>query len=225
VVSPDNKMNSEFSEANELWAKGQSQLREGKKQEAQTTMRASLQRLRDAFHITSEDKAISRLLHQRGRTVHDLFGCSIRMAGQTYYVECPVMLSHTKLGFSVGGFANAICSICGKDPWDCEHIRGFKYNHIRAQKIGGVCNICLKENCNHQIGEIYDNVQAVHIITKLELDHVSLVENPANPLARIHMYTLSPEEVRETLPDSEKALFVPGKTVIHCHHCVECSTA
>jgi len=51
---------------------------------------------------------------------------------------------------------------------------------------------------------------------------VALVENPANPLARMQMYTLGTDDIRKALPDSEKALFVPGETIIHCHHRVEC---
>ena len=222
MVSLDDEMTSELNKANKLWKKGQVQL-DDNKQQAEVTMRESLQHLRNAFHIASEEPKIGNILHQRGRLIHDLFGCRLRMAGNTYYEECPVILSHIKLGFSIGGSADAVCNICGKDPWDCEHIKGFKYDGVPAQRIGSLCNICLKETCNHCVGEIYDNIEAVHIITKINPDHVSIVENPANPLARIQMYTLGPEDIRKLLPDLEKARFVPGKTVIHCHHCVDCT--
>ncbi|MCJ7791002.1 MAG: hypothetical protein MUP49_01080 [Dehalococcoidia bacterium] len=144
------------------------------------------------------------------------------MAGNTYYEECPVILSHVKFGFSIGGSEDAVCNICGIDPWDCEHIKGFKYNGVVARKIGSICNICLKETCDHLVGKIYDNVEVVHIITNIKLDDISIVQNPADPLARIEMYTLGPEDILKLLPDSEKSRFVPGKTVIHCHHCMDC---
>ena len=216
-------MNPELVEANEMWSRGETQLQEGNKPQAEAILRESLLRYRNAFHLASEDPLIGQLLHQKGRLIHDCFNCKVRMEGQTYYEECPVILAHIPLGFSIGGTADVICSICGKDPWDCEHITEVKYNRIPAQKVSGLCNICLKEDCNHVIGDLYDNVEAIRLIVKCELDHVSLVDNPANPLARIHMYTLAAEEVRETLPDAEKSAFVPGKTVIHCHHCVECT--
>jgi hypothetical protein len=190
-------------------------MEENRNQEAETIMRDSLGRLREAFHLASDDGKISRLLHGRGRILHDLFGCRVRMDGTTYYKECPVLLSHVKLGFS----------ICGRNPWDCEHIKGFKYDGVLAQRIGSVCNICLSESCCHLVGEICDNVEAVHIMTNLRLEHVALVDNPANPLARIQSCTLEPDDIRNALPESERELFVPGETVIYCHHCADCNGA
>lgn len=222
MVGMNDNVESKTKEADVLWNKGRSLLEENRKQESETTMRDSLIRLRDAFHLASEDSKISRLLHDRGRIVHDLFGCKVRMSGTTYYQECPVILSHIQLGFSVGGSANTICSICGKDAWDCEHIKGFKYDGVLCQRIGSTCNICLKENCSHRVGATYNSVEAVHIITNLNVEEISLVKNPGIPLARIQMHTLGPDDIRNALPEAEREFFVPGETVIHCHHCVAC---
>lgn len=223
MVSMDDRFESEVKEADALWSKGHSLLEKSEKEEAETAMRSSLLHLRDAYHLASEDLKLGNLLHERGIVIHNLFGCKVRMKGTTYYQECPVILSHVQLGFSIGGSADTICSICGKDPWDCEHIKGLKYDGVVCRRIGNTCNICLNENCNHLIGEIYNGVEVVHILTNMKLDHVSLVENPANPLARFQMYTLSADDIRNSLPKSERRFFVPGKTVIHCHHCVECN--
>ena len=212
---------SELNKANELWKNGQAQLNDNKPR-AEETMRESLHYLLNAFHIAADEPKLGILLHQRGRLIHDLFGCRLRMAGDTYYEECPVILSHVKFGFSIGGSADAVCNICGIDPWDCEHIKGFKYNGIVARRIGRICNICLKETCDHVVGKIYNNVEVVDIITKIKIDDISIVQNPADPLARIETYTLGPEDILKLLPDSEKAHFFPGKTVIHCHHCMDC---
>jgi hypothetical protein len=222
VVPKDSRISIELNKADEIWSNGQLLQSKGDSK-AESVMRTSLQYLRNAYHLSSEDPKISVLLHQSGKFIHDNFGCQVRMEGTTYYEECPVLLSHVKYGFSVGGSAISICSICGKDPWECEHIKGFKYDGVIAKKISGYCNICGQEACDHQLGEIYNNAEAVHIITEMKLDHVSLVERPANPLARITMYTLGPEDILKALPDSEKASFKPGVTVIHCHHCVECN--
>jgi len=219
----DKKVESENKEADALWNKGRSLLEEKRREEAEGAMRDSLVRLRNAFHLASEDPKIGHLLHDRGRKVHDLFSCKVRMSGTTYYQECSVLLSHVHLGFSVGGSANAICSICGQDPWDCEHIKGFKYDGVLCQRIGRTCNICLEENCSHHVGETYNSVEAVHIMTNLKVEEVSLVKNPANPLARIQVHTLAPDDIRDTLPEAEREFFIPGQTVIHCHHCVVCN--
>jgi hypothetical protein len=144
------------------------------------------------------------------------------MNGSTYYQECPVALSHSQLGLSIGGSADSICNICGVDPWNCDHIKGYKYDGVVMRKITGVCNICTKEKCDHQVDQIYDNVMAFHFLINLKMDEVSLVKNPANPLARIHSYTLSAEEIREALPKNQRASFVPGETIINCDHCVDC---
>lgn len=221
IASSNNDSSYELKKANELWDSGRKQVNNNKSQ-AEETMRTSLQNLRNAFHIAADEPELGILLHQRGKIIHDIFGCRLKMAGNTYYEECPVILSHAKYGFSIGGSADEICNICGLDPWDCEHIRGYKHNGVVARKISNVCNICLRENCNHLVGKIYDNVEVVHIITKIKLDHVSLVENPAEPLARILKYTLGPDDINKLLPDSEKSQFVPGMTIIHCHHCVDC---
>jgi len=223
MVGMDDRVESKKKEADALWNKGRSLFEDRREQEAEATMRDSLASLRDAFHLASGDSKIGHLLHDRGRIIHDLFGCKVRMSGTTYYEDCPVLLSHVQLGFSVGGSANAICSICGQDPWDCEHIKGFRYDGVLCQTIESTCNICLKENCSHHVGETYNSVEAVHIMTNLKVEEVSLVKNPANPLARIQTYTLGPDDIRDALLEAERELFIPGETVIHCHHCVACN--
>mgnify|MGYP001765823249 CR=1 FL=1 len=222
MVDMHDGIESALKDADALWYKGLSLLEGKMEQEAETTMRTSLGHLRNAFHLASEDLSISHLLHDRGRIIHDSFGCKLRMSGTIYYRECPVSLSHVQFGFSVGGSADMVCSICGKDPWDCEHITGFKYDGILCQRMESICNICLREKCNHHVGETYNRVEAVHIITKMNVEEVSLVKNPASPLARIQMLTLGPDDIRKELPEAEKGLFVPGETVIHCHHCMDC---
>ena len=176
----NNGVKSQLEEADKLWEEGLFFLRQRKKHDAELSMRASLARVRDAFHLASEAPEIGRLLHAKGRVVHDTFNCPVRMSGTTYYQECPVALSHSQLGMSIGGSADSICNICGKDPWDCDHIKGCKYNGVVMQKIGGACNICGKENCSHNVGEKYDDVEAVHILTNLKIEEVSLVKNPAS---------------------------------------------
>ena len=61
MVSLDDEMTSELNKANKLWKKGQVQL-DDNKQQAEVTMRESLQHLRNAFHIASEEPKIGNIL-------------------------------------------------------------------------------------------------------------------------------------------------------------------
>jgi hypothetical protein len=217
----DEGVKERLDKASELWSQGQAKLIFNEK-ESEMLMRQSLSVTREAFHLSDGSNAIGGLLHQRGSTIHSLFKCPLTFENGSYFEDCPVVLSHIPLGFSVGGSGVAICSICGKDPWECEHVTGYVYDGVPTQKILGSCNICGKESCDHEVGKAYDKVKAVRIITDLHIEEISLVKNPMNPLARIQRRSISSKDIYLALPPSEKASFIPGETVINCDHCAIC---
>ena len=159
-----------------------------------------------------------------GRRVHAEFGCRLSFKDGEYWVTCPVMLSHDKLGFSIGGSGKSVCSICGEDTFACSHVSGRLYDGVPAKHAYGICNICGEQKgCSHKEGEIYNAVRAISIVVDLRLDHVALVDNPANPLAVVHAHTLAESDILKWLSEAERIRFVHGKTVVHCHHCSMCS--
>jgi len=154
--------------------------------------------------------------------VHDTFGCHLEFREGTYWVNCPVLLSHNQIGFSIGGSAKVICSICGEDNLICPHVKGRMYDRVVAARWLEYCSICLEKECTHVTGEIHDGVEAFGIVIEIDLDHVALVKNPANPLCVIESHALPESDLLAALPEEGRELFVYGETVVDCHHCRVC---
>ena len=165
-------------------------------------------------------------MHALGEQVHDQFGCELEYRDGSYRVNCPVLLSHNRMGFSIAGTGRTICSICGQDMLTCPHIKGSTYDRITARKIQGKrCNICGEQQCEHILGATHDKVRAFGILVEIAIDHISLVENPANPLAVIQEHSLTKKDVLEMLHEDQRDRFEYGTSTIHCHHCKLCKGA
>ena len=139
------------------------------------TLHRAAQQLRDVMDATEEgarfDRAhhfldlVGQLLHKHLANYH----CALHFHDGGYSRACPVDLAHLRLGLSVGFTARiAECSICGKDPNDCDHVRGFEYD-------GEVC---------------------VRRIIEADLHEVSLVDRPAYPMARLKSVPVANKDLR-----------------------------
>ena len=81
--------------------------------------------LEDTEHFETAHVA----LDAAGREVRTTFGCELTFSEGRYWQDCPVALAHTRLGLSPGFVVrSAECSICGRDPWECNHITGRMYD-------------------------------------------------------------------------------------------------
>lgn len=196
--------------------------------ESNKVLRESLENYLTAFWVfKSQRDDISLRMHKLGKIIHDKFGCRFKSNGSEYYSDCPIDLSHIPFGISWGGEESFVCSICGKDPIDCDHIPGRKYDHIACDVIRECCNICWekKENCPHILGKYYDNVEAVMIAIDMKPTHVAVVSDPACPSARFLARPVSKDEVLSDVKKwskKERRDFVYGITPIYCHHCCIC---
>ncbi len=208
--------------AGDLVQKAEKATRSKKMDVAEAFYRRSLVKIREAL-LWQPEAGHSKYLHDVGRQIHDGFGCELQFKDGLYWVTCPVLLSHSKGGFSVGGSVKAVCSICREDILDCPHIKGRTYDGVVAKRYHDICNICGLRDCEHKEGETYDSVQAFAIVVELNLDHVSFVENPANPLCVVHSYSVPESDLMEMLPEDERHRVVYGQTIIHCHHCLSCT--
>jgi len=84
--------------------------------------------------------------------IHDTFGCIIDRKNGEWVNFCGRVCRELGLiGISPGMTMRIECSICGKDPIDCEHIAG----------------------------EIYDGYLALHVAKDMSFDHIALVGLPA----------------------------------------------
>jgi hypothetical protein len=190
---------------------------------AESLCRDSLKRLREASLLEPSEPTHRRQLHDVGRMVHDTFGCQLKFREGSYWINCPVILSHVQIGFSIGGSADVICTICGQDNLTCPHVKGRRYDNVVASRRLEFCNICLKKNCAHELGQVHNDVEAFGIVTNIELDHVAIVRNPADPLCVIESRTVDEEELKLLLPAEGLENFVYGQTVVDCHHCRLCT--
>jgi hypothetical protein len=162
----------------------------------------------------NEDKA-HRQLDEAGHWVRHTFGCHLHRQGETYSQRCPVALGHNRLGMSVGGAARRICSLCGQDLSECEHMRGTAYLVPGGPAELGWCRVCLKESdCDHSPDEDY-RVSVVSRIIEMELVEVSIVGKPAHPDARFTFVGVDIADLRDQLG----ADFAPGMPV-NCDRCL-----
>ena len=166
---------------------------------------------------TSEEDEAHRLMDQAGTWVRETFGCQVTRSGTSYRQTCPVALAHNRIGMSIGGTAKRLCSLCGEDLSECEHVPGTSYLVPGGASSLGWCRVCLQETCNHASNETY-RVPVAGIIKKMDLVEVSLVPKPAQPEARIMEMSIPISELIEALGDE----FVPGDEV-SCDACLlEC---
>ncbi len=190
---------------------------------SEALFRKGLGKIREAVLWEPAVLSHRKYLHRIGRRVHDAFECPLEFRDDMYWVTCPVMLSHSRGGFSIGGSGKTICSICGEDVLTCPHVKGKIYNQVVARRISGICNICgIGDECDHDEGYVYDDVQAYGIITEVDLEHVALVSNPANPLCAVYTYSIPKSDFKEMIPEAEQHKIVYGETPIYCHHCLVC---
>ncbi len=163
---------------------------------------------------TNEEEDAHRRMDEAGAWVSSTFGCWLEREGETYQQSCPVALAHNRIGFSVGGTATRICSLCGDDFSECEHIPGVAYMVPGGSSDLGWCRICQEESCEHSPTQLY-RVSVVAIIQELDVREVSLVNKPAQPEARVVQMSVPALELQAEFGEE----FIPGMDV-SCDRCL-----
>jgi hypothetical protein len=154
-------------------------------------------------------------LHEIGRWTRETFGCQLDREGTQYSTSCPVMLADKRIGFSVGVVARVVCSICGENLSECSHRRSRLY-WVRGGPTGfGPCRVCGKRKCAHKSGQLY-KAPVIGIMKDCVLEEASVVDVPADPLARQTKLDITQANLRELLG----AAFTPG-VPLNCDHCLE----
>ena len=168
-------------------AKARLQVALGEKYTAEPMARGALAQFRAAMNWledTPEFEVAHLRLDEAGRWIRETFGCWLTREGTRYSRTCPADLAHTRIGMSPG-MRNVVraCTVCGRDPRLCRHIKGRTYPAVR-RIVAGHCNLCDETACAHQDGEPGE-VYCGHWIVSADLDEISLVPRPAQPMARI----------------------------------------
>lgn len=157
-----------------------------------------------------------RRLYKMGSWVRRIFGCKLTFADGRYVQRCPVAIASKRLGFSPGFTAVRWCSICDEDLSECPHMRDRLY-WVRGGSRGSQrCPVCIEDgNCNHSPDRLY-RASVVSIIKEVdELREVSIVNNPAQPFARLIEIPIDLEGLRQHL-GSEFLVGMP----VSCDRCL-----
>jgi hypothetical protein len=154
-------------------------------------------------------------LHEIGRWTRETFGCQLDREGAKYSTSCPVMLADKRVGFSVGVVARVVCSICGENLSECSHRRSRLYWVRGGPTEFGPCRVCRKRKCAHKPDQLY-KAPVIGVMKDCVLEEASVVDVPADPLARQTKLDITHANLRELLG----AAFTPGVPV-NCDHCLE----
>lgn len=165
------------------------------------------------------EEAVHARMDKAGRWVRQRFGCQPHREGDEYYQRCPVALGHTRVGMSVGGLSRKVCSVCGEDFSECPHMPGIEY--VVEGGVGPLdwCRVCgERDGCGHLPDERY-RARLIVIVVEMQLEEVSLVDNPAFPDARVTSMSYTLSNLRRTLGED----FQPGAD-LDCNRCLlECA--
>lgn len=122
-------------------------------------------------------------IHAAAFVKRGLFGCPIVLRDGEYWTDCPINISHLRIGSSAGLVSDFACSICARLVEDCDHQMGEPYQK-EAERDDGVCSICGAAECQHVVGQSYLVVAYASAINAV-LQEASLVARPRYPQARI----------------------------------------
>lgn len=125
-----------------------------------------------------------RAIHRAAFVRRGIFGCPIVLRDDEFWSECPINLSHLRMGVSAGLVSDFECSICGELVEDCDHRMGEFYAKIAARDTKGKCSVCYATNCEHPVGETV-LVEAYANARNIRAGEISFVPRPRYPLARL----------------------------------------
>jgi len=156
------------------------------------------------------------LIHEVGAFVSWHFGCKIGLSDGEWQWRCPVILSHLRFGNSVGFTAIRYCSICDEDISECDHLPDRLYRVTVTDPSNCPCG---NHSCTHLAGdslEVYP-----HAVTKeADLEEVSVVARPRDPLARYSELLFTPRRMARMMGRDIPAA-VRGMECFHCRQ--ECT--
>ena len=164
---------------------------------------------------TDDESEAHRVMDEAGAWVRRTFFCHLERSGTKYEQTCPVALAHNRLGFSIGGVAIRVCSLCGGDLSECEHLPGTAYLVPGGTADLGWCRVCLNESCDDHLNAYEYRAPVVGIVREMDVEEVSLVSKPAHPEARLGSVSISAAALQGELGDA----FVAGMQV-SCDRCL-----
>lgn len=131
-------------------------------------------------------------LTSRGRLklfIHEQFGCEVKFNGKVWQTSCYKVSRALGLpGISPGMTVRSECSICGKDPVICEHIPG----------------------------KTYDGKVALMVAKDIQIDEISIVDDPMQKETYVIPYPLTVETLKRILPRKIAKAVIARKRPLTC---------
>lgn len=189
----------------------------GETESLKTRLRTALGLASDALNNLEDDEqsdAAHDHLHRVGKAVGLLFGCPVEFENDSYWSTCKVSLAHSRWGFSIGMTARRLCSHCGMNIDECEHLLDQPYEYMVEFDEHGLCTHCVRTDCGHTAGEVI-LTRPWGRVAEADLHEVSVVRRPRDPLARATRVELDIGHLR--------AFLGPGvdEGQLNCTRCVE----
>lgn len=155
-----------------------------------------------------------RTLHAMGRWTVANFDCWLTCENGQYSNPCPVSIADVRIGLSPGFVSRKMCSICDSDLSECPHRRDRLYWVRGTKHSDGRCRVCTHDDCKHRDDRVY-RAAVIGIVKEVdELHEMSLVDVPAQPLARLTSRPVDTADLAAALG----ADFTPGVEV-ECTRC------
>ncbi len=155
-------------------------------------------------------------MHRYGRHKRQTFGCYLTYEAGWYYQRCPIAIAHKRFGMSVGfNLISRVCSICGDELADCDHLPDKLYDVPGGIGPAGICPACMRSDCvEHSPDRLY-RVAVVGIVKEADLREISVVRKPAQPEARAISLPVDTDSLKQALGPE----FRPGMAV-SCDKCL-----
>ncbi len=188
LVEASERVRSDIQrEKQAAWIEFRSGLRPETLDEIEPHVRSSVSAAVDALNFLEDHDLMEQAheaIHRAAFVKRGLFGCPIVLRDDQFWSDCPVNLSHLRLGVSAGLVSDFECFICGELVEDCDHQMGHFYPKIATRSADEKCSVCGAIDCEHPIGETF-LVEAYANARNIRAGEVSFVARPRYPLARI----------------------------------------
>lgn len=176
---------------------------ENLRQIIESKFRGALSSAIDAFNFMEELDSYKNLAesahvqaHRCAELIGNIFGCQAEIEDGRYWIVCPLRLMHFRMGLSVGLRTVRVCSLCGNPIDECEHLLDEEYEIVVKRDSSGACSACGTNSCSHIAGDVV-RLYPRPIHGDIELDEVSWVSTPRDPLARTTGIRIGKEQIKE----------------------------
>lgn len=169
------------------WSAFQADLEQAALDAIEPHIKKSVSAAMDALNFLEDHELMEKAhdaIHRAAFVKRGLFGCPIVLRDDEFWSECPINLSHLRMGVSAGLMSDFECFICGELVEDCDHEMGQFYPKLAARSVDGNCSVCGATDCEHPVGETF-LVKAYAKARNISAGEISFVARPRYPLARI----------------------------------------